>query len=74
MYFGHETQKTRAGYDLKKMLPRGLVFIVSEGARQVAKEEKQSVILPSCDVSEEQQWLVQQGVSKGAIVAFLSSQ
>lgn len=56
------------------MLPGRLVFIVSKGARQVAKEEKQSVILPSCDVSKEQQWPVQQGVSKGAIVAFLSSQ
>lgn len=56
------------------MLPGRLVFIVSKGARQVAKEEKQSVIPPSCDVSKEQQWPVQQGVSKGAIVAFLSSQ
>lgn len=43
--FGHRTWRNHAGAD-PEAPPQGLALLASEGARQAAKGEKQSVVLP----------------------------
>lgn len=73
MHFQHRTQKIQPGSDLKASSWE-LDLIALGGALPVAKEGKQSILLPSCDVYEPQEWPAQQATPETATVTLISWQ
>lgn len=73
MHFQHRTQKIQPGSDLKASSWE-LDLIALGGALPVAKEGKQSILLPSCDVYEPQEWPAQQAIPETATVTLISWQ
>lgn len=56
----------------RKTPPQGLAFIKSKVSLQVAKQEKQPIVLPNCDAHEPQKWQGQQDILEGMIVMLMS--